>query len=174
MLAALQTLIDSSVIDESEVNAILDRIVKNEDCDDSDRKRAALLAWSRDNGNKDNPDDVTESTYGDNTFDLAPGDYLVLTDDEADAACAERIKDSLWAFRPEFLSGETGIDDSVFTALADKCEGANDAVLSIIEGTCGIDEFVKTAASADGRGHFLSGYDGNEDEYGPFYIYRIN
>jgi len=41
-----------------------------------------------------------------------------------------------------------------------------------------IDSFVDAAISADGRGHFMSSYDGNENEEEvngtTFYIYRIN
>jgi hypothetical protein len=56
-----------------------------------------------------------------------------------------------------------------------KCEGANNAILSIIEKTDGgIDGFVEEAISADGRGHFLSSYDGDENEKDGFFIYRIN
>ncbi len=40
------------------------------------------------------------------------------------------------------------------------------------------DEFVSQAISADGRGHFLNTYDGNENEQTiegtTFYIYRMN
>jgi len=106
------------------------------------------------------------------------GDYLVLTDDEADEMCKERILDSLWAFNSWFLASETGIDEAVFSAIQDngKCESNNDAILSCIDDE---DSFVDAAISADGRGHFLSGYDGKEDEvqvgdFGTFYIYRTN
>jgi hypothetical protein len=56
-----------------------------------------------------------------------------------------------------------------------KCEGANDAILALIEKTDGgLDGFVEEAISADGRGHFLSSYDGNENHESGFYIYRTN
>jgi hypothetical protein len=118
------------------------------------------------------------------------GDYLVLDDSEADEKCAEYIKDSLWAFNADFLAGETGIDSEVFEAIHanDRCEDNNAAMLSIIEGTCGIDSFIESAIGADGRGHFLVGYDFNEHEINVdvphefenklvkarFYIYRVN
>jgi hypothetical protein len=38
----------------------------------------------------------------------------------------------------------------------------------------GLEGFVEEAVSADGRGHFLSSYDGEENEQDGFYIYRIN
>lgn len=108
------------------------------------------------------------------------GDHLVLTDEEADEKAAEYIEQSLWAFIPSFLADETGLFVEVFEAIQGngKCESNNDAILSIIEKTCGLDEFVKSAISADGRGHFISHYDGKENEETvngeTFYIYRTN
>lgn len=104
-------------------------------------------------------------------------DYYVFTDVEADEKATEYIKDSLWAFNASFLSGETGIDEDVFKAIQDngKCESNNTAIESCIDD---MDSFVEAAIGADGRGHFLSGYDGNENEETvegeTFYIYRIN
>lgn len=52
------------------------------------------------------------------------------------------------------------------------CESANSLVKSLI---VDLDHFVSDAISADGRGHFLSGYDGVEIELdGDFYAYRTN
>lgn len=104
-------------------------------------------------------------------------DYLVLTDSEADEKAKEYILDSVWAFNPSFLAGETGIDEEVFTAIQanDRCESNNSAILRLIDDE---DSFVESAISADGRGHFISSYDGNENEENVFgdtyYIYRIN
>lgn len=103
--------------------------------------------------------------------------YIVLTDEEADEMAAQYIKDSLWAFNASFLSGETGIDQSVFEAIQanGKCEGNNDAIESCIDD---IDGFIQAAIGADGRGHFMSSYDGCENEETvngtTYYIYRIN
>ena len=110
------------------------------------------------------------------------GDYLVFTDSEADEACKEYIKDSLWAFNADFILCECGLDlsgaDSLRLMQEKSCESANDFVLSLVEKTCGIDKFVDSAISADGRGHFLASYDGEEveveDDYGYLYIYRLN
>ena len=105
------------------------------------------------------------------------GDYLVLTDSEADEKAAEYIKDTLWAFNVSFLAGETGIDEEVFKAIQDngKCESNNDAIESCIDD---MESFVEAAISADGRGHFLAGYDSEENEETiegeTFYIYRTN
>ena len=121
-------------------------------------------------------DDIPESTYDDSLFE-APGgeEYLVLTDDEADQRVTEYITESVWAFNASFLSEFTELPEEVFIALSDKCEDANDAILAIIE-RCkgGIETFSSMAVSADGRGHFMSSYDGEENESGDFYIYRTN
>ena len=37
-----------------------------------------------------------------------------------------------------------------------------------------LDEIVSTSISWDGRGHFLARYDGVENEYDEYYIYRVN
>lgn len=103
--------------------------------------------------------------------------YAIGTDEEADEAAKQYIKDSLWAFNASFIISECGLDHSLEEAITswqqDKCEDANDGIESLIENSCGIDEFVESAISADGRGHFLSSYDGNEIEQDGFYIYRI-
>jgi hypothetical protein len=110
-------------------------------------------------------------------------DYLVYTDEEADEACQEYIKDSVWAFNPHFILSECGLDGSGVDYLRQMqekfCESANDFILSLIESTCGLDEFVNLAISADGRGHFLASYDGHEydietENDGTFYVYRTN
>jgi len=102
-------------------------------------------------------------------------EYLVLTDDEADEKVAENIKDSVWAFNPSFLSSHSDIDEGVFKLLQDKCESANEAVLKLIKD---FDKFVEDAVGTDGRGHFLSGYDGEENDHEhdneTYYIYRTN
>ena len=102
-------------------------------------------------------------------------EYLVLTDDEADEKVAEHIKDSVWAFNPSFLSCHSGIDQDVFKLLQEKCVSANEAILKLIKD---FDHFVKEAVASDGRGHFLSSYDGEENDHEhdneTYYIYQTN
>ena len=100
------------------------------------------------------------------------GDYLVLTDSEADERCLEYIRDSVWAFNASFLASHSKVaDEEVFKILQEKCEGGNDAITRLIDD---FDHFVKDAVSSDGRGHFMSSYDGEENEEGEFFIYRMN
>ncbi len=111
----------------------------------------------------------------DESFELGSKEYLILTDSEADEKAAEYIKDSLWAFNASFLAGYCDLPQEVFEAMQDKCEGANDAFLSLVErADGGLEGLVEEAISADGRGHFLSTYDGNENEEGDYFIYRVN
>ena len=127
--------------------------------------------------------ELTEIEEQDESFEF-DDKYIVLTDDEASEKCKDYILDSVWAFNPSFLSGETGIHEDVFRAIQDngKCESNNDAILSCIDDE---DAFVEAAIAADGRGHFMNTYDGeetevvfstlgNEYEENVFYVYRIN
>ena len=117
---------------------------------------------------------------GDNYFQVVDGyEYLVLTEEEADQLAQEYIEDSLWAFNADFILDTCGLDggSSVSRSLRkmqeDSCEGCNDFIRALVEGTCGIDEFVNQAVLADGRGHFLSSYDGEEGEQDGYFIYCI-
>jgi len=124
------------------------------------------------------PDELTLETYenyGLPVYSMGRQEYAIGTDSEADAAVAENIKDSIWAFNASFLASFTGLPEEMFSGMQDKCEGANDAFLTCVErAEGGLDAFISEAVSADGRGHFLSGYDGEENEEGEFYIYRTN
>lgn len=112
--------------------------------------------------------------------------YRVLTDEEADELAYDYIMETLWTFTPSFLAGETGIGEEVFIALANngKCESNNDAIISLIkQGNIQpqhhpLQGFVDSAVGLDGRGHYISSYDGDEYEVKvgrkTFYIYRVN
>jgi hypothetical protein len=119
--------------------------------------------------NTDEPD------YEGAEYDYDSEDYLILTDDEADEAVRDYIEESVWAFNPSFLRAHTGVDEEVFTLLQQKCEDSNDAIKSMIKD---FDHFVNDAVACDGRGHFLAGYDHEENEITfngqPYYIYRRN
>ena len=126
-------------------------------------------------------DDLREG-YSEEILTLGNKEYLVLTDNEADEKVTEEIKNSLWAFNASFILSECGLDLSGEESLKQmqerNCEDANDFILSLVEKCCGLDKFVEAAISADGRGHYLDQYSGNENEVvlnnETFYIYRIN
>jgi len=123
-------------------------------------------------------DEVNEMTLEDGfLYHVQGNEYKVLTDDEADEEVKEYIQESVWAFNPSFLSAHAkdGIDEDVFKVLSEKCESSNEAVKSLIKD---FDDFVDDAVLSDGRGHFLSSYDGHEHEVeingNYYYIYRIH
>lgn len=118
-----------------------------------------------------------------NCFTCGSWEYKVFTEDEADEAVKADILGSLWAFNPDFILRHTAFyqqstedeDDAFIESLENLqcniCEGANAIVKALIED---MDAFVSDAVDADGRGHFLATYDGEELEVGDFFAYRIN
>ena len=106
---------------------------------------------------------------------------VIIIDDEEDAvakneetankAARRAIEDSICYFNPSFLADHSDVPEDVFVFLANKCFDNNEAYKSMIYD---VDDFVDDAIDADGRGHFLSGYDGEEHEIGEYFLYRIN
>jgi hypothetical protein len=120
-------------------------------------------------------EDIDESEYDESTFTVGKQEYLVLTDEESDERAAEYIKESLWAFKPDFLASYTKLPEKIFTMLSDECEDANDSIKALVERSPGgLEGFVEQAISADGRAHFLNTDDDEEYEQGDYFIYRIN
>ena len=99
------------------------------------------------------------------TVEIDGEEWALGTDEEANKAVKSYIKESLWAFNKTFLADQTGLPEEVFAALQVDCENSNDAILSIIEKCGDMDSLVSDAVSSDGRGHFLSPYDGEEKEW---------
>ena len=93
------------------------------------------------------------------------------------SSCFAWLKAIVWAFNPSFLASHAkdGVEEDVFKSLSELCESSNDAVLSLIDD---FDDFVGDAISSDGRGHFISQYDGEEsiEEINgtEYFIYRTN
>lgn len=115
--------------------------------------------------------DIKATDYDPNLFEVAGREYHVLTDDEAEDILYDYCKDSLWCFNPSFLASHSAVDEEVFVKLQELCESSNDAVRSLIRD---FDHLVKCAVMSDGRGHFINSYDGVEEEYNGFFIYRNN
>ena len=90
----------------------------------------------------------------------------------------ERIEDSLWAFRSEFILSHSKVemDPKYLSKMqGDLSEDANDLVRSLIND---MDYFVEDAIRSDGRGYFIASYDSEENEQGIdgvyYFIYRTN
>lgn len=122
-------------------------------------------------------EDINEG-YGKNSLEYCNSEYLVLTEEEADEKAAAYVKDSLWSFNADFIFRHSNIKYPSEAAVKafqkmqyELCESANELVEALIND---IDSFIEAAIDADGRGHFISWYDGDENEEDGFLIYRIN
>ena len=126
--------------------------------------------------------ELEESSY-DNGYSYGNQEYLVLTDKEADEKAREEIEYSLWAFNADFILRHCSTYDemdcyefeqaekSLRKVQAECCESLNGLVKALIED---MDDFVEDAIMSDGRGHFISRYDGYENEQEGFYIYGVD
>lgn len=99
--------------------------------------------------------------YGLTIVSVDGREYAVGSNSEADDAAKECIRSSVWAFNPGFLSNHTNLDADIIKIIQEaKCEDANEPLMQLIDN---FNEFVADAIGADGRGHFLSSYDGEEN-----------
>lgn len=125
-----------------------------------------------------NPSDLSKVSYdyyGLTIYEFDNEEYAVGTDRTVDEALTDYVKDTLWTFNADFLAKMTELPEEVFKALQPQCEGANEAILRLVEATGSLGDFVDNVVEADGRGHFLSPYDGEEIELdNDYYAYRIN
>ena len=123
------------------------------------------------------PEDVKADDYAPHCFKAAGHDWLVLTEEEADNATGEYIQESVWAFNADFIADHANLPreavDMIKGFQEAKSESANEVIASLIERGDGMKAFIEDAISADGRGHFLATYDGNENEEGDFLLYRV-
>lgn len=118
-----------------------------------------------------------------NSFFVEDDEYLVLTEEEADEAAEDYIKDCLWAFNADFILQHTPCYDCLdrdeyndaLRSLKDIQEKSYESAQGFIKAIIAdIDDFVYDAIQADGRGHFIATYDGEEHEQDGFFIYRID
>lgn len=132
--------------------------------------------------NIDSARELSWSHYGLPAWEIEGCEYAIAdSDDAADDACEQYIGDSVWAFNASFILSECGLPlalaDAIQSFQEKECEGANDALSDLVARCCqdGLAGFARAAIRADGRGHFLSGYDGEEIELaGGAFAYRIN
>ena len=143
-------------------------------------KQAALAAYLEAESADTSPSDYGH--YGLDIFKFGEKQYAIGTDKEANAAAREYIEGSIWAFNASFILSECGLpgelEDCIKSFQEKECESANKALLALVNKCGDLDSFVESAISSDGRGHFLSGYDGEENDFEfegeTYYIYRVN
>lgn len=168
-----------NLTDEELADAIKEAITKKiVNIDPRARAAAEYLDCEPDEVEMESYDYYGLEIYSDGGWEVAVGD-----DDEADEAAADYIKDTLWAFNVGFIvshmRGSYPLSDRSEKALermlCELAEDANDIVEALIED---LDDFINDAIAADTRGHFLSSYDGEENEIeidgNTYYVYRIN
>jgi hypothetical protein len=120
--------------------------------------------------------DVDEVTGEGDEWYCSRQTWRVLSDAAAESAAREAIRDSVWAFNASFIADHTRprLNGSAVKALeemqAKLCESAQTLIEALIHD---MDEFVRDAISADGRGHFLAGYDNEENEQDGWFLYRV-
>lgn len=125
--------------------------------------------------------DMKKFSYDDQMVDVCNGreEWIVCTDSEANDRVEDYIRESVWAFKAWFIADYVpdGISiRDIESIQGARYEDANSVILALINAGDGIDAFVRDAIDTDGRGHFMSGYDGEEVEvstaFGTFYLYR--
>lgn len=105
-----------------------------------------------------------------------PDEWQIFTDDEADRECADRITEDLWAFNADFWLGFTNLDATpqVIASMREMqgqlCESANPIVRSLVGDE--LPKLIDYAVYCDGRGHFLSSWDGEEVEFMNHFLYK--
>jgi hypothetical protein len=150
-------------------------------------KKDALINYLNEEGTYDN-EEVKElwdelEDYEEEDFlqgvEIEGLEVIVLTEEEADERAAEEIKQSLWAFYPEWIANFCNIPaDKIEKVQGALYEDCNDLIELWIED---MDDFITSSISeeATGRGHFISSYDGEEAEICStdgtmFCLYRLN
>ena len=99
------------------------------------------------------------------------------TKEEAKEAAKANIEESAWAFNASFILNHCDLPYELEECLEGfqqaKCEGANEAILALIDKCGDRDQFVDEAIDADGIGHFLDQWDGEGDEANDYLIFRV-
>lgn len=115
--------------------------------------------------------------------------YLILTEEEADKKAKEEILNSLWIFNPDFLVDYINYDYNgteekkalilgLLTIQNNLYENANEIIKILVKDN--LEDLISDAIESDGRGAFLSMYNGEEEDITDpdtkeiYYIYRID
>lgn len=109
------------------------------------------------------------------------GEYMVCSNKGANQKVKAYIRDSLWAFKTDFIAYHTKVElsDTARKSLNkmknELSEDANEIIFALLKS---FKTFWQAAIHADGRGHFLNHYDGIEQMFKvngiSYFIYRTN
>lgn len=133
----------------------------------------------------DQPEKQAYSHFGLDVYSYDGAEYAVADDDDqADEAAAEYIMDGLWAFRAKFIASHcpVGLDSKCIEAIEEMQSKLCESCSPIIQALLGnnLDSFIDAAIETEGRGHFLSSQDGEENNGQDIYdgwdgklVYRI-
>ena len=144
LLNALQTLKDNGLKDDS-IESAINEMLESDAIEDCDDTKLLVIAYDRLANGNGFTSDIEQSKYDDCTFEVDGETWLVCDDDE---------KETKW-------------DEALESYLDEGCvEGADSPYFDR--------EAWKRDARTDGRAHSLNRYDGSENSFGEFYIYRTN
>jgi len=121
-------------------------------------------------------------SIGETPPNIEPNDWAIYSDSGADMACKDYIEETIGYFNASFLANVTKLPEEVFVSIQEHHTSEttiNESIMAIVRATCGLDRLVEQAIKTDGRGHFLSSWDGEEIELGEidgkeYFAYRIN
>lgn len=130
----------------------------------------------------EDPAGITEEShecYGMIVLSSGNAEYAIGTDEEAQEACVEYVKESIRSFKASFILSECDLpaqlEEGIRAMQEKRCESCNDTLLELVEKCTTLESFTDSAISADGRGHFLASYDGSEMDLADGYVaFRIN
>ncbi len=144
-----------------------------------DNKMKALMAYLEET----DIDELTEETYdhyGLSVYSFGSQEYAIGTEEEVHEAVEQNIKDSLCYFNSQWIVDhiDTELPVKAIAAIQAEDTDGNETLFELISKLGDWSYFVNDSILADGRGHFLSSYDGEENEVffeGVWYfIYRTN
>lgn len=89
---------------------------------------------------------------------------IAMDAEERENAIRHYAEETLWMMGAGRLSRCTGLEENVFEALCGLEEDANQAILIIVHGTCGIEEVMQDILEDADYGEYLSSSNGEEVE----------
>ena len=122
----------------------------------------------------------TADHYGLPVVEIDGCEYAVARgEDEVLRACRKYIEGALWTFNTSFLlqhmnvpaSFDASFEEALRATQRRQSEEGNAMIRECIKD---IDALVEAAIAAEGAGHFLSAYDGNEAEHLGAYWFQVS